>query len=585
MSLQIWLPLNGNINNQGVLDVSTSGAPASWSNGKIGKCATFTGNIANRITTPNMQALRHTNNFSYCVWLNHNYSSTAGSSQYAFTYGRADVGSYGYGIWIKSTSVIACWFGARVTELTCPANEWHHITVTVSGSTINYYIDGTLNKTATTATPPTYLESECKGLGLGCFHYSGDIYPYYGSMNDFRIYDHCLSPKEVKEISKGLFLHYKLGGNDGYFCGRNLVPNSYRLNGQWSAAGNYIGTTTVVADADAACGYHIESKCTTAGSGPHYPVFSKSSDKIGETYTWSFEAKCSVNKSAGTIGHECGGTRSIALTTTWTRYTHTWKFTDEKYHSFVFYPGFSVGEILYIRDFKIEENSKPSLWTPAPEDNPSLYNTTTEFDTSGFGNNGTIVGSIGTDGTSPRYDCSYLFNTNATYINTTLTTAGYSNSYTISYWAKKSNMTGCMAFGFADGNRLNVWTNNGVICWNTGDSENNPFQNNGTSVALSTYNNGNWHHYAVTGNGTTTTLYIDGEKVGTAKTYKAITGTQLYISGWNSGTDYAWVTGSISDFRMYATALSASDVKELYNAPISITNTGVLMTQGEFKEV
>ena len=142
-----------------------------------------------------------------------------------------------------------------------------------------------------------------------------------------------------------------------------------------------------------------------------------------------------------------------------------------------------------------------------------------------------------------------------------------------------------MAFGFADGNRLNLYPTSGTICWNTGDSAQNPFQSGGTNIALSKYNNNQWHHYAITGNGSVTTLYIDGVAVGNAKTYKSISGSQLFISGWSTAAEYKWTGGSISDFRIYATALSAADVKELYNTPISLTNTGVLMTQGEFKEV
>ena len=583
MSLQVWLPLNGSFENYGLLGSLTQTVAPAYVNGKLGK-ALSTGGY--KMTANQTASVLNNKAVSICFWVYINAATGTTANRNMF-FGNDSMGAnnnrkfslFNYPSvndlhWSWQNDTANNTFVGDILSGCIPSYQWTHVAITYENPNGSIYING-IKKTS------------FKGISdSSSFAYETTVLynSSYMYRNDFRIYDHCLSAKEVKEISKGLCLHYKLGGVDGYFGGRNLVPNSHRLNGQWSAAGNYAGTTTVVADSDARCGYHIESKCTTAGSGPHYPIFTKSSDKIGKTYTWSFEAKCSTSRT-GTVGHECNGTKTITLTTTWTKYTYTWTFTDSQYHSFVFYPGFAVGDILYIRDFKIEEGTKATSWTPAPSDNPALYNTNTEFDVSGFGNNASITGSISSDGTSPRYDVSYIFNNTSTYVNRTITTAGFSNSYTISYWAKKSDINNCMAFGFADGNRLNLYPNSGTICWNTGDSAQNPFQSGGTNIALSKYNNNQWHHYAITGNGSVTTLYIDGVAVGNAKTYKAISGSQLFISGWNTAAEYKWTGGSISDFRIYATALSAADVKELYNTPISLTNTGVLMTQGEFKEV
>lgn len=156
--------------------------------------------------------------------------------------------------------------------------------------------------------------------------------------------------------------------------GRNLVLNSHKLDDKFYGAGGYVGTFTVVSDSDALSKYHIETKCTTAGAGPHYPVFQKTADKIGKTYTWSFWAKCSVAKT-GSVGHESGGQTNISLTTSWKKFAHTWKYTDAEYYSFTFYLNFKVGEILYIRDFKIEEGTQATTWTPAPEDVDSKVST------------------------------------------------------------------------------------------------------------------------------------------------------------------------------------------------------------------
>lgn len=60
---------------------------------------------------------------------------------------------------------------------------------------------------------------------------------FIGNLNDVRIYDHCLSAKEVKEIAQGLILHYKLD-NDFTSFG-NLLEN-----GDGSLGTTYWSSTT-----------------------------------------------------------------------------------------------------------------------------------------------------------------------------------------------------------------------------------------------------------------------------------------------------------------------------------------------------
>ena len=62
MSLQIWLPLNGNLNNQGLTNISVTNNGATINdNGKIGKCYSF---ASKTIILPSFATTR-----SICFWI------------------------------------------------------------------------------------------------------------------------------------------------------------------------------------------------------------------------------------------------------------------------------------------------------------------------------------------------------------------------------------------------------------------------------------------------------------------------------------------------------------------------------------
>ena len=68
MSLQVWLPLNGNLKNYGVGDLTaTSVQPGVVidDNGKIGKCYTNSGSNT-CVSTP---IVFNSNQFSLCSWV------------------------------------------------------------------------------------------------------------------------------------------------------------------------------------------------------------------------------------------------------------------------------------------------------------------------------------------------------------------------------------------------------------------------------------------------------------------------------------------------------------------------------------
>jgi len=102
---------------------------------------------------------------------------------------------------------------------------------------------------------------------------------------------------------------------------------------------------------------------------------------------------------------------------------------------------------------------------------------------------------------------------------------------------------------------------------------------NGTTYRL-TCNNINipintWKHVVVTHDGANAKLYINGTLVRTLALPSSLVAFNYIYLGYSlAGGGIRKCQGSWSDFRIYATALSEEDVKELYDTAAYITNDG-----------
>lgn len=582
MALRVWLPLNGNIENKGLSNYQFINNEATLdNNGKIGKSYLFNG-TSSRISTTGVSL---PNNFSISLWFC--CASISDTSQWLFCLNNNNGTSTEIqgGVYITSSNIFHNCGGQGTYQYSISTGTWYHIVQVVDNATSYLYINGELKHsfTGTKVSCPNFTIGARSNSVSGAA--TSATYYFNGRINDVRIYDEALSPKQIKDISKGLVAHYQLVGTganpnlllhsdqytdinprvqtgtgtdiynvlDMYYNGLDTSKNyilSVCSDGTLdsSHAGStskdvtkrywtiwlYYSNTTYT---DSNCGSYDNPICYTSADNSTSKTYL---GKIGNRYYWKIKPgypNCSVRVNAYS-----NGTDTVSV-----------KFWD----------------------IKLEEGTTLTSWIPNENDNlyKALgYNSDICTDVSGNGYTAIKSGTLIFNNDSPRYSGSTVFDTNISYLKLpVMATAGFANSFTIVYWTKITDMNAKMAWGFEDGNRLNIYPSSSVFCCNTGDGSNNQYKNNGTAVAFSPYNN-SWHQYAMVGDGSTNKLYIDGVYAGTATTYKGITGTQIYISGWDTGTSYKWTGGSISDFRIYATALSADDIKELYQIHAYIDN-------------
>lgn len=159
-----------------------------------------------------------------------------------------------------------------------------------------------------------------------------------------------------------------------------------------------------------------------------------------------------------------------------------------------------------------------------------------------------------------------------TYVSSTSIVPTGTTRMTISTWFKTS------AFGGIIGNSNTLPTSiatayHPVIYVGTDNKLKAKF-NNGNSTPMSSsaiVNDNVWHHAAITLNGTTQSLYLDGVLVTTVTgTAPAIQGNftvgTAFATGWTSAlTGWYYFQGAIDETRFYNNALSAEEIARLYH--------------------
>ena len=677
MSLQVWLPLIKDISNQGLSGISVTNNGATYnSEGKLGGCYYFNGSSHIRISMPTI--MTSIKNSSVCAWIKSTGSVVAlGGISNDGNYTNAMITLYTSGWQFAGGSAYKYISGGSIAN----SGVWHHVCCTVSDTIITTYLDGNqvatntltgLGVTVTDITSANFIE-------IGCDHPGGDEY-LTGYVNDFRIYNHALSAKEVKELSKGLVAHYTLGDR---YVAENLIINGFGELGSenWESSSNISTTEIPSGDSRIKASFYNGNrtkeyipinpthtytmsgyiKSSGATSGNTYPsIFPYDIDKKfinnynstdGFSTTWattlaqplkkgdtvvyatdlsswstannnyyyhvaifgykdslgtvygdfvytadspsfgSYSDKSNINKTNNTItlnspftGEDRPAGTKICQATEGSTYYYPWggialsSISDWTFKTGTFTP-YSTGRLKACR--YITWSTYQNCYIAG---NLLIDNTDTDrtvYDSSGYNYHGTINTAQTISSTTARYSVSTNFNGTDNAIKIPfnamlgLTAAGKTD-YTISVWTYKTAI-GSKGYqtilggpsGFELEARNAAETNPVYVAWNWG-------KNTGT------YEFNKWCLFTFVHTTTDNKIYVNGELASSGSAANVPIG-DFFIGSWRDVTSQNY-QGKMSDFRIYATALSADDIKELYQTSASIDKSGNMYAY-ELREV
>ena len=571
MGLIHWWPLNGNLNDIGIGNnsLTDNGGVAFSDSGKIGQCANI-GSGKSLTTSDNLFNSYVSLSVAYWMKLNEQPSSDWYDIWHVGDF-RAEIYSGQY-MWTGYADGVCSMSGFNVG-----LNSWIHVVhvLDVVNKTYAVYFNG-VQAAKGSFTSTAQLTGTGIEIGQGILNID---------INDFRIYNHALSAKEVKEISKGLVLHYNF--EDGYIEGTTNLSN-YDWYTHWNNSGDatynlndtslvsptnskiFSQTQTVVGQS--AFGFAITgalpSKTITASCWFYKSGDSSTGDGVGPLIRgWDPDAWYVYLAYNGNTNYK------EWPSDTWIYITATTTTNSNQQQVYICCYTGGANEKFAFTGWQIEEKDHATPYVNGTRPNGLIY------DNSGYGYNGTQVGNLQILDNSPSGNKSAKFESN-TYVD--IPTLPEFSEVSYAFWIKIPTATEAYRSIF------NV--------------NNNP--TGGLWLSLNTEGQGLWSYYASSPSYSGISGFISADtwihcvfvfKDGYANWYKngEYMGRDVYYPSLpkipsnhyclgNSYTGSYWdgtpFDGQIADFKIFSTALSASDILAEYNRKASIDRGGKLFT-------
>ncbi|MBD0378508.1 LamG-like jellyroll fold domain-containing protein [Paenibacillus sedimenti] len=382
-----------------------------------------------------------------------------------------------------------------------PTGGWHHVGVTLNGATGILYVDGIeVGRNSAMTIKPSDLGSTTQNwIGRSQFND-----PYLnGKVDDFRIYNRAINAAEITKVMNG----------------QTLLPSAPA--GLTAAAADHTSINLSWPEVTGATGYNL---------------YATDSNVVNAVYT-----KLNSSVIEGTTFVHTGLKANTA-------YYYKVTAVNESGESVMS----SIVSATTLLDPSLKAWYKLDEASGTTAVDASLYGNTASVNSGGSwapGNSGNAVSLNGTNG----------------YVSLPAGIVSSNSTCTVSAWVYlNSSRNWTRIFDFGSGTATNMFLTaqngqNGKIRFAIKNNNSAEQQIDGTS-ALPT---GGWHHVAVTLNGATGILYVDGNEVGrnSAMTIKP-SDLGSTKQNWIGRSQYAdpYLNGKVDDFRVYDRALSASEV-------------------------